>query len=125
MFLRYNLPAILWAVVIFIVCTMPGDELPTSPLFNIPHFDKIVHLFLYTVLECLLMLGFTKQYSYGKISKYALGMSLSINICYGGIIEILQGTIFIERTADFFDFMANTSGAFLGLLIFKFFPFPR
>lgn len=125
MFLRYNLPAILWAVVIFILCAIPGDDLPTTPFFNIPHFDKMVHAFLYAVLEYLLMFGFTKQYYSNKILKCALGMSLILNISYGAVIEILQGTIFIERSTDIFDIMANASGAFFGLFIFKLRPFHR
>lgn len=44
-------------------------------------------------------------------------------VSFGGIIEILQGTIFKPRTAEIADWLADIIGLFLGLgvgkLIFK------
>jgi hypothetical protein len=39
--------SLVWSVLILILCAIPGNSLPKSPLFNIPHFDKFVHAGLY------------------------------------------------------------------------------
>ena len=77
MFFRYNLPAVFWAILIFCLCAVPGNDLPKSYWFDFPGFDKLVHVFLYTVLEWLILFGFTKQNDYLVISKYAVLISLS------------------------------------------------
>ena len=45
-------------------------------------------------------------------------------ITYGLLLEILQGLVFVERSADILDWLADTIGVFLGVWIFKKFPFP-
>jgi VanZ family protein len=40
------------------------------------------------------------------------------------LLEVLQGLVFLERSADILDWLADTIGVFLGVLIFKKFPFP-
>jgi VanZ family protein len=36
---------------------------------------------------------------------------------YGLIIEVLQEILTNTRQADFYDFLANTTGAFVGLIV--------
>lgn len=45
--------------------------------------------------------------------KNALVYALCLSIPYGGILEILQQELFEDRTADLFDFIANSLGCFL------------
>jgi glycopeptide antibiotics resistance protein len=40
-------------------------------------------------------------------------------IVYGGLLEIMQGTLFQERSADVFDFIANSIGVLLGLGLYR------
>ena len=46
-------------------------------------------------------------------------MAIGIGIAYGGITELLQGYVFIGRTASIYDFIANAVGCFAGYLFFK------
>ncbi|TVQ95176.1 MAG: hypothetical protein EA393_00055, partial [Bacteroidetes bacterium] len=55
------LPAIVWTIVIFFIIAIPGSSIPESPLFLIPHFDKIIHAAIYFLLGLLLTYGFAKQ----------------------------------------------------------------
>lgn len=41
-------------------------------------------------------------------------MALLIAIPYGGILELMQGAFFENRTADIYDFIANSTGSFIG-----------
>ncbi|MBK7850755.1 MAG: VanZ family protein [Bacteroidetes bacterium] len=43
---------------------------------------------------------------------------LLLTIFYGILIEILQATVFIHRSGDIRDAIANSIGAFVGLWVF-------
>ena len=43
-------------------------------------------------------------------------------IIYGLLLEVLQSFIFVSRSADFLDWLADIIGIFLGVWIFKKFP---
>jgi VanZ family protein len=44
-----------------------------------------------------------------------------VGILFSGITEILQGFIFIQRSADLNDYLANTAGVLCGWWFFKLF----
>jgi VanZ family protein len=118
MFLRYNFPGIIWGILILILMGLPGHDFPDTSFIKIPNFDKLVHFGLFFIFVFLLLRGFAKQFHFPLLKKYALLFSLLIGIAYGGLTEILQGTVFIERTCDFYDFLADTVGCVLGMTFF-------
>lgn len=69
-------------------------------------FDKFVHATLFFILVWSIYKAVNKTNAY----KQALIYALSFSIPYGGVLEILQQELFDERTADLFDFIANTFG---------------
>ena len=50
-----------------------------------------------------------------KLSRF--GSQLNQSLIHG--IEVLQGVLTSYRTADYFDILANATGAFLALVIFN------
>ena len=118
MFFRYNLPGIVWGLIILLLLGMPGDRLPDTFFINIPHFDKIVHGFLFFIFVLLLVYGFAKQYRYKILFSYPSLSSILTGILYGGITEILQNFLFRGRTGDIFDFAADVTGCVLGTIFF-------
>ena len=50
-------------------------------------------------------------------------------ILFGGLMEICQHYIFVNRSGNWFDFLANTIGAIIGVAVcsqlFKLLPFKR
>lgn len=124
-FTRFLLPAtFLWALVIFILCTLPGEELPNPPP-NIPHLDKIVHWGMFLILSLLLMLSAESKTTCSKTTLYLL--VISVSFLYGGLIEILQH-YFFQRSGDIWDLTADVLGSitacccypFIKHLFFKF-----
>ena len=110
------------AIIIMVLSLMPIGHDAGSGLFDFPHFDKIAHFILYSLLSFLLLYELNRM----KISIYIFVL-LPIIIClfYGGIIEIIQ--IFIEgRGGDIFDLLADLLGAIVAFPIFfiskKLFP---
>lgn len=110
----------LWAAIILIISGLPGDSIPKSQLWSIPQFDKIVHMCLYFPLGLVLAAEFSLS-SIAWLKKYTIVLTLSIVAFYGGLIEILQDYLFINRSADWWDFFSDIFGGALGMLLFTHF----
>ncbi len=72
---------------------------------------------IFGILVLLMIVGFTKQYAYAYLRKYAVPLSLSISIGYSILIEVIQIPI-PGRYMEFMDIVANTLGCFIGYGIF-------
>ena len=126
MFFRYNLFGIVWALIILLLILMPGNNMPDTNIWNILTFDKFAHLFVFAVLVFLLIIGYTKQYTYTWLKFNAVKSSLITGVGYSFVLEVSQALV-PERTFDLTDMLANTIGCFLGSLLFYFvykFNFP-
>lgn len=114
MFFRYNLVTILWALFLLLITLTPGNAMPTTGNFNVPHSDKVVHFVGFGILAFLMSRGFKKQYSKIWLRNHYILCSLVLAISFGIIIEIFQ--LYIpDRSFDLFDIVANTTGVLAGL----------
>ncbi len=105
-FLAYRAPALGYAVLIFIMSSIPGYELPDLPFYS---FDKIVHTIEFGLFGMLLYraLRFPEPFS----SPYLL--ALCIGIPYAALDEIHQ--LYVPgRKCDIVDFVMDA----LGLIVF-------
>jgi VanZ family protein len=119
MFLKYNKWAMLWALLILILCGIPGRDIPHISFLELLSFDKFVHAGLFFVLLSFTVRGFSLQNSSRVFHERPRTAAFVICVAYGGLLEILQGTIFEERSADIYDFIANSFGCAMGLLLYK------
>ena len=121
-----NLLTISWALLIMILCGIPGRDIPHISFLEMLSFDKWVHAGVFFVLTLLAVRGFRLQVRSGALKNRALVIALVLCISYGGVLEILQGTLFKERSADIYDFIANSFGCILAALLYakvsKWFP---
>lgn len=115
----YFAPAIIWFVISVILLTLPQNDLPHSTLFNLPYFDKAVHLgmfFLLTVLFC---------YPFSKLPARRTAITAVFNkvafyvILYGIMMEIVQNTFTFGRSFDVIDILFDALGSFSGLLAMR------
>lgn len=58
-------------------------------------------------------------FSKNKFSKTNKRSVLLLTIIYGGLLEIMQATVFSHRSGDWFDFIANSFGCMLGIWFFN------
>ena len=107
--LRAWAPALLWAVVIFRLSAIPGDELPPLPERN---FDKLVHGAIYAVLGALSWWGARRTFARGRGTAW----QLLIAAIYG-ITDELHQMFTPHRSPDPFDVMADTVGGLIGAII--------
>ena len=95
--------AALWALIIWIGCSLPGDAVPfSSVLFS---FDKLVHVGLFAVLGALALRARPGR-------GWAI---LLVGTAFGVAIELWQGTPWIGRSADAADALADAVGLAFGL----------
>lgn len=123
--MKYLIPAFLWALVILWLCAIPGQDLPDWTLLS---FDKAGHAGIFFILTALLIWGFFKQRSDTFFRKYLVLISFLLALIYGGSTELMQQYWFENRTADPMDFLANSIGATVAVVLYyllsknKFFP---
>ncbi|QEC51019.1 VanZ family protein [Anseongella ginsenosidimutans] len=119
-YLRPSLYALIWAFIIFLLCNMHLESSGAEPWYYFEGIDKVVHGGMFFVLAILSSWGFYEQNRFGWLSRNPAVCSLLLCILYGGLIEILQGTIFTYRSADWLDWAFDIGGALLGLWVFSF-----
>lgn len=112
------LPAIFWALVILGLCSIPGRDIPHISFLEMLSFDKWVHAGVFFLLVILSIRGFRLQNGSAYFKSNAGFMAVGISVAYGGSLEIMQGTLFSERSADIYDFIANSFGCFVALWLY-------
>ena len=103
-----------WVIIISLLSLLPGQAYDPFqlPFWKKIYLDKIIHAGMYFVLTSLLIAKLKNK----RIIKVLL--MAGIAILYGGLMELLQGSGFVSRNSDWIDFIANSSGAIIALLIF-------
>ncbi len=108
---RFQLAALGWAIFIFVLSSIPGNDLPKVGIVN---FDKLAHLGVYACFSFLIVLAFRHQERYPLLSRAALISALVAGSLYGASDEFHQ--LFVPgRTCDFWDWTADTLGAAMGV----------
>ncbi|MBS1590267.1 MAG: VanZ family protein [Bacteroidetes bacterium] len=107
---RVRFIAILWTLLIFLLCLIPGRDIPDV---HIPLIDKWVHFVLFGLFSLLWLLSFEKKSSLIALAVFAA------SILVGWCVELLQGQLsFLGRSYDPRDILADGIGGFLGVVLF-------
>lgn len=124
LFIRPNLLAILWSIIIIILCSIPGQEFPDTSFLDIPHLDKIIHFGLYCILSVVTVNGFYKQIRISLLAQSPYLFTIIYSISLGVVIEVLQHYIIPFRQGDIYDVLANAGGCIFGsiLVFYKLVP---
>ncbi len=110
-FIKYNVVSLLWALLILILCLLPGKDIPSLQIFE---FDKLVHFLIYLLLALLMYYGWVKQKSYASLHRNTLVKILIITFIYGFAVEVIQELCTADRHFDIYDALANAAGAVAG-----------
>lgn len=113
---KYFIPALTWALVIFLLST--GKNIPTPRFTNLLEPDKLAHAAAYFVLAALLSFGFGKRL--GAWQMRWVWVAALISSIYGIGMEIVQFTFFPNRYFEVYDIIANIIGALVCVLVCKF-----
>ena len=116
--MRYTI-AIGWVVVTAILHAIPGSDFPVVSFSDFFQLDKLIHSIIFMIGVYLFSVAFKEQQKIQFLRHVVISF-----ILYGLLLEVLQGLVFVERSADILDWIADIIGVFLGVWIFKKFPFP-
>ncbi|GAB4250685.1 MAG: hypothetical protein Kow0079_04160 [Vicingaceae bacterium] len=111
---KYFIPVLIWTGIITYLSAVSGNALP-KPLFK--GFDKVAHFGVYFIEAYLWCYAFYKI-KFKFISFYILSFCLAV--FWGVFMEFCQEYIFIKRSIEFYDIIANTIGALFGVICFKY-----
>lgn len=116
-FIQFQLPALAWCIFIFAVSSIPSDRIPAL----VDYTDKILHAGVFAVLCWLLHIAFFFQPN-TWIKKRSLYIALLVTMVYGASDEYHQ--MFTPgRTTEFWDFLADSTGGSLYVLVSSYFKF--
>ena len=101
---------ILLALAIALLSLVPGENIPGSFLFSIPHFDKIIHMSMYAALGFVALTE--SRLDPPRLVRHLL--LLFAIFAMSALIEILQATMVASRGAEWFDLLANLLGVIIG-----------
>ncbi len=118
-FIRHISVPACWATFIFFMHSIPGLDITYDDPWQLVKFDKLAHMGMFAVLVLTIMVAFRKQGYSRTLRNHARKMAMLMSITYGGILEYFQGSLFPQRVTDPMDFVANTLGVFLGIVLFR------
>ena len=99
-----------WALVILILCLIPGKDLPQWSWADMLSLDKPAHAVLFGLLALCIYLGFLRQHGKKASRSKGVALALVVSTVYGVATEIMQGTLLTDRVADPLDQLANMVG---------------
>jgi VanZ family protein len=104
----------LYLILIVLLSLLPTSDLPDIPLFS--GEDKYIHICMY------LGLGFVASWSLDRKGKSMppLYILLASVFMWGVLMEVLQRLMSNGRGMEISDMLANLTGAFAGLMIYKY-----
>ena len=119
MFLKYNWKALLWAFFILVLCGIPGSDLPQFNWLDILSIDKLAHASVFCVLVILGSRGVAKQFAAQNKRSNEVLPALLFGLLYSPLTELLQDLVFVERTAELLDMIANWMGCFARVWLYR------
>ncbi|WP_461090187.1 VanZ family protein [Spirosoma gilvum] len=93
--------AVIWTIIMLVGCLTPHKDIPTG---LIAWNDKLLHVLIFAPFTLLWLLA-----------GFPAGRVLIAGILFGALIEALQYSLPINRSADWIDLLADSIGAAVGI----------
>ncbi len=107
---RARIAAMLWTLLVFILCFLPGKDIPE---IHVPFIDKWAHVILFGVFSFLWHLSTPTKSSGYKTILFAT------TVFIGWLVEYVQGHYVEGRTQDNMDTLADSIGGCIGIIIYS------
>jgi VanZ family protein len=104
-FVKYQLPACLWAILIFILSSIPRLSVPQ---LGVVFADKIFHFVVYLILGLLLVRAFLHTGAPGREQRAYLAAAI-LGVFWGLTDEVHQAFV-RGRDASVYDLLADAAG---------------
>ncbi|OYZ02340.1 MAG: hypothetical protein B7Y37_04355 [Sphingobacteriia bacterium 28-36-52] len=104
----------LFFITSLILFTLPASKVPRIYWLQIPHFDKIIHAGIFTVLCATAYLWLNHYYSHAE--KMIAFLIVFLMTGYGIGIEFIQAELIEGRSFEILDILADFTGCILFLI---------
>lgn len=98
---------------------MPGSDIPSAEWLELIHADKLVHMGMYGGLVFWLLHARSRQLKKPIKKLHEAWGFILFGVLYGIAMELVQLFFTSDRQFDVYDMLANSCGAILGWLIFR------
>jgi VanZ family protein len=112
--IRNNIFSAAVAIVILYLSLASTDNLDKISIFHFPGADKLLHAGMYFFFMTVIVIE--KRKIFERVSVLLL-ISI-IPLLYGGLMEILQSMLTVNREGSILDFFSNGAGIFLSVAMF-------
>jgi VanZ family protein len=106
---------IIWFTIILLLSLLPSNSFPEV---DVPNSDKLVHTAMYFPMAYLFYLVLKHQNFISFFKNYLWLFAVIFTILYGGLLELAQTYLTTSRCGSWYDFIANSLGAFMAWLLF-------
>ncbi|MFB2119032.1 VanZ family protein [Parapedobacter sp. 2B3] len=114
--MKHYIWAVLWAVVVVVLCGLPSAATDEVPKF--PGIDKLVHTGFFFVFTVLLYYGAIRRVGTFKPSWRISIKVIVFSSLFALLTEFLQWKIFIYRSAEVWDLFADAVGTGMGVFAY-------
>lgn len=111
--------AYLWAIIVTGLCGTNGKNLPHFEFSSIFKIDKVAHMVLFGTETYLIALA-SRKMNQAATNFQIIFPAFLLGTGFGIIIEILQATVFPNRSFDYLDMVANTIGCLIAWLVLNY-----
>ena len=102
----------MWALVIFVLMSLPNAVLPPTDFFFLFEPDKIAHAGVFFIMMSTYWLYLRTKAVQPAKRHYTIPRAFLGCVMYGGILELWQ-RLLPYRSAEWMDFVADSIGAFI------------
>lgn len=116
----YNLPPYTFSIIILSVIlylTLDPDPLPDNEFRLFPGADKLIHAIMFAAMAGAIALDRWRRGEVKAVSCNSLALYALIASAMGGVIEFMQRAMDVGRSADVWDFVGDTIGAIIGVIV--------
>ncbi len=100
-----------WTIIIQVLLCLPGSAFPTGDLFDIPHLDKVVHVFLFGGFVGFWCFYLSKKNISPNGLKTWFFIVFLVAMANGIILEFIQRDYIPNRSFDDGDIIADIISA--------------
>jgi hypothetical protein len=108
---------VIWTLITIVLLCLPGDSIAgNGPMFEIPNFDKVVHILLFGGIAYFWGMHYAFRpgtRDWRKLSILLAGLSIGLGI----VLEFVQLFWIPDRSFDVFDILADSVGAVIAVLL--------
>ncbi len=112
-FVRYQLPALAWALCIFVSSSLPARVFPSLKIFQ---YDKAIHFTLFFILGLFVYRALDLFWGEKKFSLSRAFSAIVLVTLYGGLDEFHQRFV-AGRKPDVWDATSDTIGGVAAMVI--------